>query len=238
MRGGFPSRVRDELPISVPLHHPVVHARERYIGLDSAIYQARGDVHRHGEIAAGRRRLRPLAHLLATYPFANELGTRDHFATPRLAAAPLEGGLGDLHVACLALDGPLDVTGHRALTRESQRVLLQRSRGKRLGPGFSDRGKDVLSYFGGENGAQLGGRIVRFLCGSSRREKQRGRDKKQSHAGLRFLSHFACTYKTVEGVAAVTVFQVNRIKTGVNSVFTRFRHNRIGPGKTRYDSPP
>jgi hypothetical protein len=73
-------------------------------------------------------------------------------------------------------------------------VLFESSRGKRLGAGFGDRGKDVLSYFGGKNGAELGGRIVRFLCGSSRREKQRGRDEGQSHAGLRFLSHFAYTF--------------------------------------------
>jgi hypothetical protein len=63
----------------------------------------------------------------------------------------------------------LYVTRHRALTRESERVLFESSRGKRLGAGFGDRGEDVLSYFGGKNGAELGGRIVRFLCGSSRR---------------------------------------------------------------------
>jgi len=71
MRGGFPSRVRDELPVGVPLHHSIVHPRERYIGLESAIYQARGDVHRHGEIPAGRSGACPLAHLLTTHPFTN-----------------------------------------------------------------------------------------------------------------------------------------------------------------------
>jgi hypothetical protein len=186
MRSGLSSRVRDELPVGMPLHQTVVHPCERDIGLEPAIYQARGDVHRHGEIPAGRSGSRPRAHLIAAHPFANERPTSDDFITGRFAAAPLERGPGDLHVPRLALDGSLYVTRHRTLTRESQRVLFESGRGKRLGAGFGDRGKDVLSYFGGKNGAELGGRIVRFLCGSSRREKQRGRDEGQSHAGLRF----------------------------------------------------
>jgi hypothetical protein len=186
VRGGLSSYVRDELAVRLALRHPVVHPCERYIGLESAIYQARRDVHGHGEVTAGRSRPGPLTHLLPAYPFANQLGTGDYFVTARLTAAPLERGLGDLHVPRLALDGPLYVTRHRALTRESQCVLFESSRGKRLSASFGDSGKDVLSYFGGKNRTELGGRIVRFLCGSSRREKQRGRDEESCHAGLRF----------------------------------------------------